>query len=369
MIISVISDLVTDQRVNRSAMALVEEGWEVLLVGRQLPNSPAMEERPYRTKRFKLWFHTGPLFYINYNIRLFFFLLANSFDIAFSNDLDTLPANFMASRLKNKELVYDSHEYFTGVPELANRSLIRNIWKTIERIFLPRVKYLFTVNSSIAGLYKDDYDVNFKVMRNVPLLSSDKIISKEESRKFCGLPEDAFIYILQGSGINIQRGAEEAVEAMQFVNDALLLIVGGGDVIDELKQKVTSLSLEKKVIFKPRMPYMQMMQFTKSADVGMTLDKDTNINYRYSLPNKLFDYIQAGIPVLASDLPEIKNIVMRYDVGLISDSHQPEQLAMWMEKMKDQNNISRWKANLLKAAADLNWEKEKTVLTETFRNL
>ena len=364
-----ISDLVTDQRVNRSAMALQEEGWEVLLIGRRLPDSQEMDVRPYSTKRFRLWFHKGPLFYLNYNIRLFIFLLSNRFDVAFSNDLDTLPANFIASRLKNAQLVYDSHEYFIGVPELAHRKLVRGIWKSLEKFFLPSVKYLFTVNNSIAELYRKDYNINFKVMRNVPLLPKMEVISKAEGRKKYGLPENQFIYILQGSGINIQRGAEEAVEAMQYLEHSLLLILGGGDVLDLLKEKVKQLNLKDKVIFKPRMSYREMMQHTQCADVGLTLDKDTNINYRYSLPNKIFDYIHAGIPVLASDLPEIRKIVEEYNIGLITDTHDPKLLADVMKKLNDPVLVEKWKTNLPAAAKELNWEKEKTILIETFRKI
>ena len=368
MVISVISDLVTDQRVNRSAMALHEEGWDVLLIGRIRPGSPEVEHRPYSVKRFHLWFDKGPLFYMNYNIRLFFFLLFKKFDVAFSNDLDTLPANFIAAKLKNRQLVYDSHEYFTGVPELAERKVTRGIWRMLEKLFVTRTQHLFTVNESIAALYKADYDADFKVLRNVPLIEHQEILSKEAYRKKLQLPENKFIYILQGSGINIQRGGEEAVEAMQHV-DGLLLIVGSGDVIDVLKQNVIDLSLQDKVIFKGRMSYNAMMEYTRAADVGLTLDKDTNVNYRFSLPNKLFDYIHAGIPVLASDLTEIKKIVQGYDIGLITDTHQPLKLAEWMNRMKVPAAMLQWKINLPKAAAELNWQHEKTVLTTTFRNL
>jgi glycosyltransferase involved in cell wall biosynthesis len=368
VIISVISDLVTDQRVNRSATALQEEGWDVLLVGRRKPDSPDMDDRTYAVTRFRLWFNKGPLFYINYNIRLFFFLLMNSFDVAFSNDLDTLPANFIASRIKNKTLVYDSHEYFTGVPELSERKFTRNIWRFLEKLFVPRTSYLFTVNESIAALYKAEYHVDFKVLRNVPLIQPVEILSKEDYRKKLQLPGNKFIYILQGSGINIQRGAEEAVEAMQHV-DGLLLIVGSGDVVDILKQNVKALLLEDKVIFKGRMSYREMMEYTRAADAGLTLDKDTNVNYRYSLPNKLFDYIHAGIPVLASSLTEIKKIVEGYQIGLITDTHQPLRLAEWMNKMKDPAAGVQWKINLQRAAAELNWQNEKKVLTDTFQKL
>ena len=368
VIISVISDLVTDQRVQRSAMALMEEGFDVILVGRCLPDSKVMPERPYAVRRFRLLFYKGPLFYLNYNIRLFFYLLFSKVDILFSNDLDTLPANYLISKLKGKPVLYDSHEYFTGVPELVERPMVRNIWKWLEKKMIPGVAQMFTVNESIASLYKTEYSVNVLVMRNVPVYEEWALLDKSQLRRELGLPVAQHLYILQGSGINIQRGAEEAVEAMQYLPNGILLIVGGGDVIDELKRRVKKLNLERNVIFKPKMDMSELRKITKAADVGLTLDKDLSINYRFSLPNKLFDYIHAGIPILASDLPEVKKIIQQYQVGLITPNHDPKQLALLMQQMtSDKVQMEKWKLNASAAAKELNWQKEKMVLVEVFR--
>src|SRR5690554_2991253 len=127
IIVSVTNDLYTDQRVHKVCMFLYENGYEVLLVGRKLKNSEPITDRPYSIKRFKLVFNAGALFYSNYNLRLFWFLLFTRFDVLLSNDLDTLLANYCAHRLKSKSrLVYDTHELFTEVPELTARQKVRN---------------------------------------------------------------------------------------------------------------------------------------------------------------------------------------------------------------------------------------------------
>ncbi|MEO8146540.1 MAG: glycosyltransferase [Bacteroidia bacterium] len=369
IIISVTSDLSTDQRVHRAALALYDEGYDVLLIGRLLKNSLDISNRPYKTRRFKLWFNKGPLFYANYNLRLFFFLMFNRTDILFANDLDTLLPNYLISKLKVKVLVYDNHEYYTGVPELVSRPFIRGIWKSIERWIFPKLKYVYTVNQSIADLYEQEYKVKVSVLRNVPIqFTTDQTFSKNESRIKLNLPLDKFLIIMQGNGINVDRGGEETVEAMQYVDDAFLLIAGNGDVIEVLKKMVVDLKLHDKIIFKSRMPYSELVQYTQCADLGLTLDKSTNINYRLSLPNKLFDYIQCGVPILSSDLVEVKKIVQQYNIGTIVQNIFPLELAKKINEVMEDDNLQRkWKENLKQAAKDLNWENEKIKFLEIFK--
>jgi glycosyltransferase involved in cell wall biosynthesis len=356
VIISVISDLATDQRVNRAAMTLHRKGFDVLLVGRRLKHSLPAGDRPYKTKRFKLLFERGPLFYAAFNIRLFFFLFFKKSDILLANDLDTLLANYLVAKFRRVKLVYDSHEYFTEVPELTARPAVRSIWLFIERWIFPKLDRVMTVNASIAAIYRQQYGVGVRIVRNLPYRQGDL---PGENRKAWNLPEDQTIFLFQGAGINVDRGAEEAIEAIQQVDGAVLLFLGGGDVINRLKAQVAAGKASGKVFFIPRQPMNELIRFTTLADFGLTLDKDSNLNYRYSLPNKLFDYIQAGLPVLATDLAEVKKIVLDYDIGLITPSPEPHILAGKMrEMMRDENRLARWKKNLNIAAAELCWEKE-----------
>lgn len=357
---SVINDLSTDQRVHKHCTLLHQKGFDVLLIGRQMSSSAALQPRDYQMHRMQLPFETGPLFYASYNIGLFFNLLVRKVDLFFSNDLDTLLPNFLVSKLRSKPLIYDSHEYFTEVPELVNRPKVQGFWKWLESKLIPKLPHALTVNTSIAELYKKDFGVDMKVVRNIPPIQEFDLTTKAE----LGLPIDKKLIILQGSGINIQRGAEEAVEAMQYVDGAVLLILGSGDVIDRLHQMVDELNLKDRVIFKPKMPYAQMMSYTRLADLGLTLDKDTNVNYRFSLPNKLFDYIRAETPVLGSDLVEVRNIIEEYQVGDVCKSHDPKELGKKMSEMLTSVNTELWKQNCKNAKQVLNWERESEVLKE-----
>ena len=366
-IVSVINDLSTDQRVHKVCNTLQHLGFEVTLVGRKQQLSLPLAKRNYTTKRMFLLFEKGPIFYAEYHLRLFFYLLFHKADVLVSNDLDTLLPNYLISKLKTSNLVYDTHELFCEVPELQANPTKKKIWKRIETRIFPKLKHVFTVNDSIAKIYKDEYKVEVKVIRNVPLLANQTNVVKA-SKQELGIPNDKKVIVLQGAGINMDRGAEEAVQAMQYVNDTILLIIGTGDVISVLKQMVTGLRLDSKVKFVGKVPLEKLMQYTQHADIGLTLDKDTNINYRYSLPNKLFDYIHAGVPVLASDLVEVKKIIQQYKIGDCIENHTPQHIADKLNSMlNDEVRLQIWKKNAKIAAIQLNWDNEELKLVEIYK--
>jgi glycosyltransferase involved in cell wall biosynthesis len=347
---------------------LESQGYSVLLVGRKRKNSMELVERSYKTKRLNLYFDKGAKFYAEYTIRLFFFLLFKRSKFLVSNDLDTLLANYAASKFNpTTKLVYDSHEYFTEVPELINRPKIQKIWEGIEAWIFPKLGTIYTVNKSIADLYQEKYKKDVKVVRNISLLW---IPSNLKSKKELGIPEDKKLLIIQGAGINIDRGAEEAVEAMKFIEDTVLMIVGDGDVVCQLKEYVIENNLEEKVLFFNRKPYLEMMNYTFYADLGLTLDKPTNLNYRYSLPNKVFDYIHTGTPIISTDLVEIATIINTYDVGRILSDFNPQNLAKLINDLLfDTELLNQLKMNCMKAKEIENWEKETEILKEIYPKL
>ena len=329
-------------------------GVEPLLVGRMRKNSPKVG-REYPIKRFRYLPDKGALFYAALNLRLFWFLLRTPADVIHANDLDTLPAAWLAARLKRTPLVYDTHEYFCGVPELAHRPLVRGIWRFWERLIFPRLHDVFTVNASIASLYENDYGKRPMVVRNVP--RKPTVAPLIITRKEAGLPEGVPLLVAQGSGLNVDRGLEEALEALGLLPGVHLVLIGSGDVLPHLKQEVVRLQLAGRVHFLPRMPYEDMMARTRLADAGLTLDKDTNINYRFSLPNKVFDYMAAGIPVVASPVVEVAAIVNQYNAGEVIDAVTPQAIAAGVKKVLEQGKDS-YAEGLKRGSTSIHWDAE-----------
>lgn len=362
VIVSVINDLVTDQRVARTCSVLQEMNYEVLLVGREQKKSQPLPSRDYECKRMKLLFEQGPQFYLFFNIRLFFVLLFTKADLLFSNDLDTLLPNYLVSKLKGIPLVYDSHEIFCEVPELQASPAKKRIWERLESSIVPKLKYCITVNQSIATYFTNRYQAPFIFVRNIP---DYKTIEKLKSRADLDLPVGKKIIILQGAGINVQRGAEELVESFNYLDDNyLLLIVGSGDVIGQLKENVIRFHMQNKVKFVDKIPALELRHYTANSNLGVTIDKDTNMNYHFSLPNKVFDYMHAGIPVLASRLPEIELVVKGSQIGTFIDHHDPKHIAERIDSFLESDEYLVCKSNTHIAAAQFNWQSEKQKLAK-----
>ena len=358
-IVSVTNDLATDQRVDKICNTLTELGHDVILIGRYFKDSKFIY-RNYETKRFQLWFNKGPLFYANYNIRLLIFLLYTKPNVLWCNDLDTLPANYLYSKIKKLKLIFDSHEYFTEVPELINNPFSRNFWKFLERLMVPNLKHVLTVSQSIVNLFEKEYNIKVSLLRNVPSLK--KQTAKVKTIKV----EGKKIIIYQGS-INVNRGIEQMIEAMQHLNNYVLYIAGTGDISQEIESLITKLNLQDKVKLLGRIPLEKLHGYTQQADLGLSLEEDAGLNYRFALPNKLFDYIQAEIPVLVSNLPEMKNLVTQHQLGEIIENHNPKHIATKIEAMlSDKEQLKIWRKNAKKAALELNWEKEKHVISDLF---
>jgi glycosyltransferase involved in cell wall biosynthesis len=364
---SVTNCICHDQRVLKIAGVVSGLGCDIEIIGRKTGDCCSSDSVPFRTKRFRMLFKKGFLFYAFFNKRLFFYLLRKKYDLLVSNDLDTLLPNFLVSKIKRLPLVYDSHEYFTGVPEIQERPFVRWIWKRIEKSVFPRLKHVITVSDSIASLYEKEFSIRPLTVRNCAVKTAD---ITPFSRQELEINSDDLLLILQGTGINIGRGGEELVEAIKLTDRVSLLIIGSGDKYASLVEKTVRLQLCDRIKFISKVQWHELMRYTKSADAGLSLDNNSNLNYLFSLPNKLFDYMSAGIPVIATDLPEIAGILNEFCCGILITKPDPEEISKAIIKLRDDKSLLQdLKRNAVAASESINWENESIKVEKLYRSI
>jgi glycosyltransferase involved in cell wall biosynthesis len=363
--VSVTNDLITDQRVHKVCTTLAQNGYAVKLVGRKLRNSPPVA-RIYRTARLRLFFNRSVLFYAEYNIRLFFYLLFDKTDLYLSNDTDSLPANRLASLIRRKPLVFDAHEIFPEVPEITDRKFVKWVWTKLEDLIFPHLKHCYTVCRSIADYYDIRYKIRMEVVRNIPPACDEYAKSRrcEENTSLCHsdfAPSRTQKIILYQGAVNIGRGIERIIETMPYLDDCVFYVVGDGDILQQLKAQVNRMKLNDKVIFTGRVPFDALSAYTARADIGVNLLENRGLNYYYSLPNRIFDYMRMRVPILTSDFPEIRRIVAHYGIGTTVDRYDPQFLAETIKGMLAQEKNAE---GFAAANAELSWENESETLLQ-----
>ena len=359
IVLAVTNDIVTDNRLHKVANTLINNGYKVTIVGRKFADSQNLFNRPYNTRRFKLWFNKTFMFYANYNLRLFAYLLRVRADIIVANDLDTLLASWLAAKIRKKVLLFDSHELFTEVPELVDRPFIKSVWRLGEKLLLPGIQIGYTVSRPIQEYYKAKYNKDFALIRNVGMFRFENNHIPDTNER---------IIIYQGA-VNKGRGLELMLETIKLLNGIKLWIVGSGDIIEDLKIKARELKVEEKVVFIGRVPLDKLWKYTSKADLGFSLEEDLGLNYRYALPNKIFDYIQARIPVIVSDLPEMRSLIEKHKVGLVLTERTAENLAEHINSILfNEDEREELTRNLELAARDLCWEREEEKIILLYRD-
>lgn len=303
VIFTVINDLTYDQRMQKICTTLAKSGWEVTLVGRKLPASVSLTSLGYSEKRLSCLFLKGKLFYVEYNIRLFFYLLFRSTEVISAVDADTLLPCFLVSKIRSRKLVFDAHEYFSEVPELAERPKTKKVWQWVERTFIPAVKNKYTVSESLAEEFTKKFNTSFEVIRNMPF----KSVANPE------LSDEKFI-LYQGA-LNEGRALEQLIFAMHRI-PIKLKIAGEGDLSITLRELVQKEGLSDKVEFLGFVSPQQLRELTAKAYLGYNLLTNKGLSYYYSLSNKFFDYLQAGVPSINPDFPEYRKIIAQHKIGI-----------------------------------------------------
>ncbi|MBI2730231.1 MAG: glycosyltransferase [Sphingobacteriales bacterium] len=367
----------------RICTSLTKAGFEVLLVGRKRKQSIPPDTKPYHQKSLHCWFGKGKLFYVEYNIRLFFFLLFTKTDCICAIDLDTILPCYFVSVIKRTKRVYDAHELFCEMKEVVTRPGIYKMWKGIERFTVPKFQHGYTVNQPIANEFKNMYGVEYSVIRNISKLTDDSllvtekqqqnspstVISQLSTQQRPSANEQQALFLLYQGDVNEGRSFETLIPAMKNVT-VPLIICGDGNFFEQAKQLVKENGLDDKVIFKGRMKPDELKLFTPSAHIGITLFENNGLSNYLSLGNKFFDYIHAEVPQLCAAYPAYRTINDQFEVALLIDDLSVENIAQKLNLLLNDSVLyQRLKQNCASTKKQLNWEEEEKKLIVFYKNL
>lgn len=354
IIFTVTNDLSYDQRMHRICTTLAGVGFDVTLTGRKMRHSIPLQPQPYTQKRLSCFFRKGFLFYALYNVQLFVWLLFRKTDIICAIDLDTILPCYVVSVLRNKRRVYDAHEYFTELKEVVTRPFVHRFWSAIERFSIPRFPKGYTVSESIASAFFEKYHVRYLVIRNVPV----KFPYAQRASKGK--------YILYQGAVNEARGLENLVAAMQFV-DACLYIYGEGNISGKIARLVEELRAAEKVQIRGPLAPDALRTITAEAYIGVNLVEPVGLNQYYSLANKFFDYMHAGVPQLTMNFPEYRRVNDEFEVAVLADTVGVEEIASKLNLLlHDDVLYQRLRHNCLVARERFNWQEEEKKLLQFY---
>ncbi|GAB2658017.1 glycosyltransferase [Flavihumibacter cheonanensis] len=357
IIFTVTNDLNFDQRMQRIAGSLAAAGYDVCLVGVKKKNSPPLLTLSFHQKRIPVWFEKGKLFYLEYMLKLFCWLLFQRAQILCAIDLDTILPVYLVSKMRGIPRVYDAHELFCEMKEVVSRPMIYKTWKKIEAFCVPRFRIGYTVNEPIAHIFEKDYGVRYGVIRNVPKLSDSQF----------SLEKEPFL-VYQGA-VNEGRLFEVLIPAMQYVQ-LPLHIYGDGNFLDQTRELISRYGLQDKVLLKGKLSPSELKLITARASLGFTLFEDRGLSNYYSLANRFFDYVHAGTPQLAVDFPVYRQLNRDFPVAVLINTTDPAELAAAINNLlQDRLLYKQLQENCLKMRQEWNWEKEEKALLAIYQSI
>jgi len=366
IICTVTNDLSFDQRMIRICNSLVSNGYDVTLIGRRLPESLPLQQRGFRQKRLACFFQKGPLFYAEYNLRLFFWLLLQRADCICAIDLDTILPCLFVSKLQRTRRVYDAHELFCEMKEVVTRPSRYRLWKRIERLAVPQFRQGYTVCRPIAQEFERMYGVHYEVIRNVPFRPPE---STQLAAGPPSTPSDTAGHLLYQGAVNEGRCFETLIPAMKEV--ALPLhIYGNGNFLEQTRRLIEQHQLGQQVLLKGKLEPEALRSITAKAYAGITLFENNGKSNYLSLANRFFDYIQAGIPQLCVNYPAYREINEQWEVALLIEDTSAASISRGLNLLlNDPVLYKRLQRNCLEAAAVLNWEREEQTLLNFYHQL
>lgn len=356
LVFTVTNDLNYDQRMIKICTSLENAGYNVLLIGRSSRMSTHLSPQFFRQKRLYCFFQKGKLFYAEYNLRLFFYLLFLKMDLVCAIDLDTILPCCLVSVIRRIKRVYDAHELFCEMKEVVTRPRIYNMWKRIEKLTVPMFNYGYTVSSPIQKIFEEEYGVSYELIMNLPFMQAE-------------LPEPVGNFILYQGAVNHGRSFETLIPAFQWI-DSPFFIYGDGNFYRECKGLIEQYGLQNKVFLKGKILPGELKNITGKAVMGITLFENNGLSNYYSLGNRFFDYFNAGIPQICVDYPAYREINRTYEVAVLVDDLSPKSLANAInELLANKEKREKLRQNCLAARKVYNWQQQEEKLVRLYQNI
>ncbi|MBI5727206.1 MAG: glycosyltransferase [Ignavibacteriales bacterium] len=296
-------------------------------------------------------------FYLQFAIILLYRLLKSNANMFFAEDIYTLPFVLFAAKLKNIPVVYDSREVYSQLAGLVNKQHIQRLIVLIEKFCIRKVNLTMTTGHMDSAHIEKQYGIppTF-VMRNLPQYA-DNIVPFNFRAHF-NITADKTLLLYQGAVLH-GRGLKIILPLLPSLPDCVLIVVGWGEQSGYYQAESAKLGLQQQVFFCGKVPQTELLQYTAGADIGLSIIENLSTSYYYALPNKMFEYIQAGVPSIASNFPQMQEIVDTYRTGLCVNPEDNGQItASILQLITDKEQYGVIKENCRTAARELSWENE-----------
>ena len=346
-----------DRRVQRIIECL-QTDWNIEWVART--GKISSDDANSVSNSIQCFFKQGILFYAEFNLRILYKLLFRKFDVISSVDIDTLPACYLISRARNKKLVFDAHEIFHEVPELLNKPIRKRIWKILSQSLFPRTDHRYTVNNSLAHIFKQQFNTHFDVVRNIsplPDIVPDRL-PQLQYRTLCYL-----------GVVNVGRGIELAIKSLCELENYKLTVIGDGDIMNDVQLLAQECGVMDRVNFVGYKTPDQIYSIMNTCSIGINMLDPGSDNYKYSLANKFFDYLHIGMPAIHMSFPEYSELIDEHGVGVLASEYTIEALVSGVLSLEKEDQYQRIQNNCLSSRGKLNWTIESIKLLDIYNSL
>jgi glycosyltransferase involved in cell wall biosynthesis len=346
-----------DTRVTNLTNSLKADGNEIKVISFDW-TTPNFETVTGETSIYKLVKKKNSIhYYLKFLTTLYKELLKTDSDIYIAEDILTLPLVTFVAKLRKAKLYYNSREFYAFIAGLRNKPKTQAIISMLEKFFINKVDKVFVTGEGDAEFLQEYYGIkNTVVIRNLPI--KQYATNPIDFRSLLNIPKDDLILLYQGVILE-GRGFVPLLNAMKEIKNVHLIVLGSGVYKSKYENLAAELGIENRIHFLGNIEQSELINYTAGADIGVALIENISKSYYYALPNKLFEYIMAGLPVLISDLPQMKKIVVDYKVGEVVSLDEPDNLSHKINLLHANKLLQdNYRMNTINAREELNWQVE-----------